>query len=124
MNAPVAAYRTLVGVALVAGLVIAGVFELTAPAIASNRIEQLRSAIGMVVPGAERWQAYALEGQRVVERATDGGASFYAAYDEAGVLAGFAVRAEAMGYQDRIVALYGYDHATQTVTGLEILQSL
>lgn len=119
------AYRSLVGVAILAGLAIAGVFEATAPTIAANRAEKLADAIALMLPSLHTWAEYTLDdADGLVPATASQPAMIYAVYDAQSALLGFAIKAGAMGYQDRIQALYGYDPFAQSVVGLEILASL
>jgi electron transport complex protein RnfG len=114
-----------VGVAVIAGLVIAAVFEATAPRIAANRAEKLAAAMALMLPRVHSWKEYALDdANRLVPAAADQPATIYAVYDADGALLGFTIKAQVMGYQDRILALYGYDPFAANVVGLEILASL
>jgi len=119
------AYRTLVGAAILAGLLIASVFEATAPSIAANRAAKLADAIATMLPSQQALIGYALDDAgRLVSATASQPATIYAVYDTREALLGFAIKADGMGYQDRIQALYGYDPFTQRVVGLEILASL
>jgi len=119
------AYRSLVGAAILAAFAVAGVFEATGPRIAANRAEKLADAITLILPKAQAWTAYTLgDADQLVPAATSQAAAIFAVYDAQGALLGIAIKAEAMGYQDRIQALYGYDPFTQQVVGLKILASL
>jgi Na+-translocating ferredoxin:NAD+ oxidoreductase subunit G len=119
-----AIYVVMVGIALVAGLVIALVFELTAERVAAEHARLQRQAVTDVLPGAIRWQALAetAAGELVP---VDAGAApgLFVGYDEADRLVGFAIPAQGMGYQDRISVLYGVDPALSRLLGLRVLES-
>ena len=122
-----AMYRALVGIAAGCGLLIVSVFLLTAPIIRENRAAQLEAAVFAVIPGAQSKQSFRFE---VLARACSPPAmpvnpatSVHAAYDADGELLGVAIPGRAMGYADFIDALYGYDLASQTIVGLQVLAS-
>ena len=47
----------------------------------------------------------------------------YAGYGEGGLLIGFAIQGEEPGFQDVIVAIFGYDPVEKEVIGFEVLES-
>jgi electron transport complex protein RnfG len=104
-------YRALVGVAVGCGLLIVLVFLATAPVIEARRAAALERAILQVLPGAVRHRALPFEPVVYAGLAADGS------------LVGFAVPAQAMGYQDVIRILYGYDPQRQQIVGLRVLES-
>lgn len=116
--------RALVGVGLVCGLLIVSAFLFTEPIIARNRAAALERAIFAVLPAARTSRAFALAGDgRLVpaETAAPAAPVVHAAYDERGALAGVAIAARGLGYQDVIEVLYGYDPAREAIVGLEVL---
>lgn len=104
-------YRAMVGVGLVCGLLIVGVYLATLEIIAENRAAVLQRGIFRVLPGAVTYRSFELE------------QAIYAGYDENRQLVGLAVAAQGMGYQDVIRILYGYDPARQIIVGMEVLES-
>ncbi len=119
-------YRAMVGVGLLCGVLIVGVFLTTRPVIERNRAEALERAIFRVLPEARTRRSFQRSAAGNFEPAAAGGnAGFvvHAGYDEAGALIGFAVEAQGMGYQDLIHVLYGYDFARSAVIGMEVLES-
>jgi electron transport complex protein RnfG len=104
-------YRAMVGVGVFCALLIVTVFLSTLEIIAANHAAALERAVLEVVPGAATFRRHDL-GQPV-----------YAAFDTDGKLAGLALEAEGMGYQDTVRILYGYDPRQQAVVGLRVLQS-
>lgn len=113
--------RTLVGVGMGCALLIVSVHEATAPIIADNHAAARRAAVLKVVPGSARGQGFALEASAFSPR--DDAPTLFAAYDEGGNLKGLAIEAQAMGYQDEIRVLYGYDLGRQAIVGLSVLES-
>ena len=117
-------YRAMVGVGLVCGLVIVGVYQLTAPRIARNEAEALQRAIFRVLPAATSSRTFAWTGDGFSPAGDgDSGELVHAGYADDGGLAGLAVEAVGMGYQDRIRVLYGYDPMAQAVVGMQVLES-
>ena len=119
-------YRALVGVGLLCGLLIVGVYELTRPVIARNRAQALQRAILQVLPEARssatfRWvedgRFEALQGD------ADGAPLAHAGYDAERRLVGLALAAEGMGYKDVIRLLYGYSFRERAVIGIRVLES-
>lgn len=114
---------TLALAGVLSGMALAGVYELTLPIIEANNARELRQAVLEVVPGAETMQPVTLEagGLRVADEADE--QVVFAAYDDAGELAGYAIASEGPGFQDTIRLLYGYDPTSERVTGMQILES-
>ena len=104
-------YRALVGVGIVCALLIVGVFLYTLPHIERNRAELLDKAILRIFPHATQVRQFALE------------QAVYAAFDAAGELLGVALQTQAMGYQDTVQILYGYDPNRQAIVGMQVLES-
>ena len=119
------AYRTLVGLALGCGLVIATVFEVSRAPIEHNRAQALGSAITRVLPGSVTRQGLTLTDQDKLARIPEptSQADVYRTRDTAGNLLGFAIVATGMGYQDQIRLLYGYDPSRGHLTGYVVLES-
>jgi electron transport complex protein RnfG len=119
-------YQAMVGIALVCGVLIVLAFQWTKPIIEKNRAEALKKAIFYVLPEAKSSRTFALgEGDRftVLEGKANGARVVYAGYDESGKLAGFAIQAQGMGYQDNIVVLYAYAPEQDAVTGFRVLET-
>jgi electron transport complex protein RnfG len=116
----------MVGVGLLCGLLIVTVFEVTRPIIARNKAEALQRAIFQVLPEARSSATFRFEGENHFTSVDGEGAGeplVYAGYDEANRLAGIAVEAQGMGYQDVIRLLYGYSFAEDAVVGIRVLES-
>ncbi len=119
-------YRALVGVGILCGLLIVSVFELTKPIIAKNRAEALQRAVFTVIPGAVSSETFRQTDTGSFERVGQAGAQgrlVYAGYDDGGRLAGLAIEARGMGYQDVITVLYGYSFEKDAIVGLQVLES-
>jgi electron transport complex protein RnfG len=119
-------YRSMVGVGIVCGLLIVGVFELTRPIIEENKAEALQRAIFQVLPEAGSSRTFRLNGNdrfEPLEGQVNGAALVYAGYDDRQQLIGIAVEAQGMGYQDVIRVLYGYSFEKDAIVGFQILES-
>ena len=104
-------YRAMVGIGILCALLIVAVVLTTLPRIERNRAEALERAVLQVLPGAVGFRRH------------DIGRDVYAAFDPDGQLVGVALEAQAMGYQDTVRILYGYDPARQAVVGMRVLES-
>ena len=119
-------YRAMVGVGVVCGLLIVGVFQATRPIIERNKAEALRSAIFHVLPDATHEHDVSLRrvrrflGRRRRERREP---QVYAGYDDDHQLVGLAVEAQGMGYQDVIRLIYGYSFVDEAIIGIQVLDS-
>lgn len=119
-------YRSMVGVGILCGLLIVGVFELTRPLIERNKAEALQRAIFRVLPEASASQTFRLDGDdrfELLEGPADAGPLVYAGYDEQQRLIGVAIEAQGMGYQDVIRVLYGYSFEKDAIVGIQVLES-
>ena len=119
-------YRAMVGVGVVCGLLIVGVFQATLPIIERNKAEALRSAIFHVLPDATTSTTFRLDesgGFSAVEGDSAKGQLVYAGYDDEHALVGLAVEAQGMGYQDVIRLIYGYSFADEAIIGIQVLDS-
>ncbi len=113
------------------GLVLVSAFLYTEPIIEANHLRALQQAIFKVLPGCASYQTLELRDGRLVAR--EEGAKkaegdeevrqIYAGYDAKGKLIGFAISGEEPGYQDLIVAIFGYDPRKEAVIGFEVLES-
>lgn len=121
------AYRALVGTGLACALLIVAMYYLTKPIIETKRQAQLEAAIFKVLPGTAQMRDFSLNPDGQLDTASSlqasGAIGLYAGFDMQGELTGIAVRAQGMGYQDTIRVLYGYAPTTQTITGLQVLDS-
>jgi electron transport complex protein RnfG len=111
---------------MLAGSVLAGVYQVTKDKIDANKAERLRRGVFQVVPGSSLLKKLALrDGQLVAvaegELVTD--PTVHAAYDEQQRFVGWAISGSAPGFQDTVAVLYGYDPQRRRVTGMYILES-
>jgi electron transport complex protein RnfG len=120
-------YRSMVGVGLLCGLLIVGVFQVTRPVIERNKAEALQRAIFRVLPDARSTKTFRFDEQQerfeLLQDEGPGGPLVYAGYDAGGGLIGLAVEARGMGYQDIIAVLYGYSFAADAIIGIRVLET-
>lgn len=120
---------TLALAALLSGLLLSLVHEMTAPVIAANQRAFLEKAAYQVVPGSETLQRFFyVDGEFIpAEQAptdmTSERKEIYAAYDGNNQFLGWAIRHQGNGFQDVIGLLFGYDPARDMVTGMAVLVS-
>lgn len=120
----VAMIRTLGMVAAICGVLIVSAYEGTLDAVNANKKIALERAVFQVIPGAAKVdEMYATAAGLVpaTGAAPEGGAKFYAAYDEAGRLKGIAAEGASKGYADVVRVLWAYDADKQTVNGLGVI---
>jgi Na+-translocating ferredoxin:NAD+ oxidoreductase subunit G len=119
---------TLAVAGLASGLVLAGIYQATAPMIERNRAEALRAAIFTVVPGTKTIRTHALRGDRLVVL-EDASASktkeprVYEGLDASGHSLGFAIPGSGPGFQDTIELLFGFDPKRSAIIGMAVLES-
>lgn len=101
----------LTAVGLISGGFLAGVAELTKERIALNIQAEIEEAIEEVVDDAE-------SGNVVYE---DEDLVIYRELEDDGDLAGFAIQATGVGFQDKITLMFGLDETLTKITGLTII---
>ncbi len=119
--------RTLGGIALISGILVVLVYQLTLPTILENRRIALERAIFKVLPGAVSKAKYILteDGHIKLDESetSSSGDTIYAGYDNSGMLIGLAMTAAAPGYADIIRILYGYSVECECIIGINVLES-
>jgi len=119
--------RTLGGIALISGILVVLVYQVTLPAIQENRRIALERAIFKVLPGAVSKANFMLteDGQIRLDESevSSSGDTIYAGYDNSGMLIGLAMVAAAPGYADIIRILYGYSIECECIIGIKVLES-
>jgi len=118
--------RTLGLVSAICGLIIVGAYQGTLPAAKANRQLAAERAVFKVVPSAKTITEYFLLDGRDIKPGGGGDApagaiKFYAAYDEAGKLAGIAAEGAAKGYADTVRVMFGYTPSCQCITGIGVV---
>ncbi len=116
---------TLGLIAMLAGLMIVLVFQVTLERIARNHQEALERAVFTVLPGATSRTNYRLDadGLRALPDEAIAQANLFAGYDADGTLVGLAIEASSRGYADVIRVLYGYSLERESIIGFTVLQS-
>lgn len=112
-------------IAMIAGLLIALTFQVTAPRIETNKQKALEKAIFSVLPEATSHGNFQLLDGELTGLPPEGfaQANVFAGYDDEGNLIGLAMEASARGYQDVVRILYAYSPETQCILGFTVLQS-
>lgn len=118
-------YRAMVGIGLICAVIIVSVFQFTLPVISQNRLELLQESLYRIFPDATQFARYQYTPEGRFIRASDERSAevVYAMYDNENKLLGVVLRAKAMGYQDLIEMLYGYQPQRQMISGYQILDS-
>ena len=101
----------LTTVGLISGGFLAGVAKLTKERIALNIQAEIEEAIKEVVDDAEVSNVVYEEEDLVI----------YRELEEDGELAGFAIQATGVGFQDKITLMFGLDETLTKITGLIII---
>ncbi|MDP2822511.1 MAG: FMN-binding protein [Sulfuritalea sp.] len=119
--------RTLGLVSAICGLIIVGAYEGTYDAVAANKRIATERAVFKVIPAAKSIAEYvALPAGGIEPRVgagdtAAGAVKFFAAYDEAGKLAGIAAEGGAKGYADTVRIMFGYSPDCQCVVGIGVV---
>jgi electron transport complex protein RnfG len=114
----------LVAIALVAGLAIATVHELTRPLVMAQRGGLLGEAALEVLPGAVSYRIYARGPAGHAEPLRgDEEAALFVGLDAGGEPVGVAIVASGMGYQDTIRLVYGLDFPDGRLLGMRVVAS-
>jgi electron transport complex protein RnfG len=120
--------RTLGLVSAICGLIIVGAYQGTYDAVAANKRIATERAVFKVLPKAKSIAEFvAAPGGGVAkvgagDTAIQAGAvKFFAAYDEAGKLAGIAAEGGAKGYADTVRIMFGYQPDCQCVVGIGVV---
>lgn len=101
----------LTTVGLISGGFLAGVAKLTKERIALNIQAEIEEAIEEVVDDAETGSVVYEEESLVI----------YRELEDDGELAGFAIQATGVGFQDKITLMFGLDETLTKITGLTII---
>lgn len=116
------------------GLILVSVYIFTQPLIEANRAEALQNAIFKVLPECESFVTLQLRDGKLIEvkQETEGKKSgkkdkdvkqIFAGYDMEDKFIGFAIPGSETGFQDVIVAIFGYDSNAKIIIGFEVLES-
>jgi RnfABCDGE-type electron transport complex G subunit len=111
MKLPARMIIVLTLVSLISGGFLTGVAKLTKERIALNIQAEIEEAIDLVVDDAETDLRVYEEEDFVI----------YRELEEDGDLAGFAVQATGVGFQDKITLMFGLDGSLEEITGLTII---
>jgi len=118
--------RTLGGMALISGVLLAVAYEATFDIIKRNKEEAVQNAVFAVIPGAADQVRFELRDDGAVEKMEGdptGRPQLFVGFDPAGEFLGVALEASGQGYGDIIRVLYGYSPEHELITGLKVLES-
>lgn len=118
-------YRVMVGLGLLCAVIIVGVFQYTSPMIQQNKRELLEQSILSLIPAAKHIVQYQYDETTLFKplaKITDSG-EIYACFSAHHELLGLVIKAQGMGYQDRIVLIYNYSPDEQVIHGIKVLES-
>jgi electron transport complex protein RnfG len=119
--------RVLGLVSAICGLIIVGAYQGTYDAVAANKRIATERAVFKVIPTAKSIAEYvALPAGGIEPRVgagdtAPGAVKFFAAYDDAGKLAGIAAEGGAKGYADTVRIMFGYSPECQCVIGIGVV---
>lgn len=117
-------YRSIMVIGALCALMIVTVFNATEATIARNRAEALAEAVNSVLPGASFTLPVTVTADgELLNADVLPSLPVFLGYDERNQLAGAAVTAMGMGYQDNIRVLYAYSFEQQAITGFKVLES-
>lgn len=120
--------RTLGLVSAICGLIIVGAYQGTYDAVAANKRIATERAVFKVLPQAKTIAEFVAAPGGGVSKVgagdtaiAPGSVKFFAAYDEAGKLAGIAAEGGAKGYADTVRIMFGYQPDCQCVVGIGVV---
>jgi electron transport complex protein RnfG len=120
--------RTLGLVSAICGLIIVGAYQGTYDAVAANKRIATERAVFKVLPKAKAIEEFVAQPGGEVSRVgagdtaiPPGGVKFFAAYDDAGKLAGIAAEGVGKGYADNVRIMFGYQPDCQCVVGIGVV---
>ena len=110
------------------GLLLVFVFQATAPAIAAYKAKMLRLAVHEVLAGPERYDTLYLVDGKLTQDLADGANEkdfkrVFLGYGADGQPVGFAIEADAPGFQDTVKLIFGYDAKKKRILGMKVLES-
>ncbi|HEO71579.1 MAG TPA: RnfABCDGE type electron transport complex subunit G [Candidatus Hydrogenedentes bacterium] len=126
MPSSIVMIRTLGGMAMISGVLLALVYQGTYGIIQRNKEEAVRQAVFAVIPAAVEQTAFEITEAGGVEHVTGeptGRPQLFVGHSENGKLLGVAIEASGQGYGGLIRVLYGYNPAEEVITGLKVLES-
>lgn len=113
-----------------AGVVLVAVYLYTKPMIAQNKADALREAVYKVLEGTTSFETLVMVDGKLMltteapaEAKPDELPAIYLGRNDQEMLTGFAIPSEAIGFQDVIAVLFGYDPVEKKIIGMEVLES-
>jgi len=118
---------------LLSGIILVSTYLYTLPLIEANKAAAMERAIFKVLPDCTSFKTFKLESDALVEKVEEGDKKkkkddgeeqlIYAGYNESDEFIGFAIPGSKAGFQDIIVAIFGYDAVNKKIIGFEVLES-
>jgi len=108
------------------GLTLAAAFGWTQPRIDAHQALLTDAAVREVLKQPDHFTTLYVSGQRISDHAPAGvdpakQERVYLGFDGAGRAVGFAVSASGPGFQDNVKLIFGYDPATDRLTGMKLI---
>ena len=108
------------------GLALALAFEWTQPRIDAHQSMLIEGAVHEVLKGPDHFTTLYLDGNSIADKPPAGltqkdAEKIYEGFDAGGKVMGFAVPASGPGFQDNVKLIFGYDPATEQVTGMKLI---
>ena len=120
--------RTLGLVSAICGLIIVGAYQGTYDAVAANKRIATERAVFKVLPKAQSIEEFVAQAGGGISKVgvgdtaiPPGAVKFFAAYDDAGKLAGIAAEGVGKGYADNVRIMFGYQPDCQCVVGIGVV---
>jgi electron transport complex protein RnfG len=112
-------------VAMLSGLLIVTVYQVTLPTITAQKHRALEAAVLKVIPGAVQVSSYVVTENDLLKVTTEqqNGLHLYAGYDTENRLQGIAIEGSAQGYADAVKVLYGYSPQCRCINGFIVVAS-
>lgn len=117
--------RTLGGIAVLSGLSVALIYQITLPIIAENQRVLTEKAVFRVLPGAVAKRDFLITPDGELQPAETGaeGEPIYGGYDAQGQLLGVAITGTGGGYAGPVKVMFAYDPDCDCITATKVLQS-
>jgi electron transport complex protein RnfG len=126
MNNIIKTAVSLIIVAMICGFLTSATDQVTRKAIEANNRAKTANAVTLIFPETKNFIEFTIDGNtlKAVNSETPKKTErVYASYDASGKLSGIAFQAQARGYADNVIILYGYNTEKECITGFSVLAS-
>jgi electron transport complex protein RnfG len=116
----------LIVVSMICGFLTSATDQATRKAIEANNRAKTANAVTLIFPETKNFVEFAVDGNilKAVNSETPKKTErVFASYDANGKLSGIAFQAQARGFIDNVVVLYGYNPGKECITGFSVLAS-